>query len=276
MPTDKDPKKPTAKRSFTSQAVVVIGATAVLAWGISLIVVPAMNAGDDGFFASICRSIGIPVVTAKGKLVGGMSSVILDKAALNSLDGADPKKGETLAADYCVSCHDVNGLSSDPATVPSITGQSARAIYKQVWDMKSGARINETMKPVVDSLDDAQIRDLAAYYSTLPRRNHAAADWPEVSAATADLVAKGSAARGLPPCAACHDPRTGGPIEAPLLVGQYPAYVANQLRRYASGERKNDLFARMREIAAKMSDKEISEVAKYYDSPIAGGFNPKP
>jgi cytochrome c553 len=276
MPIDKETSSPASKRSFTSQAVMVIGATAVLAWGLSLIVIPALNAGEDGFWGSLCRSVGIPVVTANGKPVGGMSAVVLNKEALTSLAAADPAKGAALAADYCASCHDANGTSSDPATIPSITGQSARAIYKQLWDMKNGARINETMKPLVDGLDDAQIRDVAAYYSTLPRRNRNVADWPEVSAASADLVTRGSAARALPPCAACHDAHTGGPVEAPLLAGQYPAYVEGQLRRYAAGERKNDLFARMRTIAAKLSDTEMKELARYYDTPIASGFNPKP
>ena len=49
----------------------------------------------------------------------------------------------------------------------------------------------------------------------------------------------------------------GGPIETPTLTGQHQAYLANQLRLYRSGARRNDVYRRMREIAAELTDAEI-------------------
>ena len=37
-----------------------------------------------------------------------------------------------------------------------------------------------------------------------------------------------------------------------------------QLKLYASGERRNDVYARMRTIAAQLTDEEIRGLAAYY------------
>ena len=43
-------------------------------------------------------------------------------------------------------------------------------------------------------------------------------------------------------------------------------YIIAQLRNYASGARRNDVYARMRTIAAKLTSEEIDGVARYYAS----------
>lgn len=126
--------------------------------------------------------------------------------------------------------------------MPSMSGQSARAIYKQLLDFKSGARVNTTMCPVVAELTPRQM-------------------------AIAAVATQGDAARALPACQSCHAARAGGPFETPMLMGQYPDYFTAQLRTYADGSRHNDLYGRMRAIAAKLTDKEIDGLAVYYNAP---------
>jgi cytochrome c553 len=249
-------------------AVAVIAATAVLAWGGSLIVVPVLQGRAEGFdaFGSICRALGLRPPSAPGTTVAGPSAVAWDKQSLSTVALGDAARGEKLASDTCVSCHNPNGLSADPTKIPAIAGQSRRAIYKQLSDIKSGARSNPDMVPLLEKLDDAALADLAAYYGTLPARN---ADIRELAAEdnhASVLVLQGDASRSLPPCAACHDARAGGPIDAPNLVGQYPGYVTNQLHAYASGARRNDPFARMRTIAGKLTDPEIAVLAAYFNA----------
>jgi cytochrome c553 len=60
-------------------------------------------------------------------------------------------------------------------------------------------------------------------------------------------------------------PRGGG-LDAPNLVGQYLAYVVTQLHAFADGTRRNDIFGRMRTIAAKLTDQEITELSAYYNA----------
>ena len=71
-------------------------------------------------------------------------------------------------------------------------------------------------------------------------------------------------ARNIPPCASCHRPGSGGPIETPILAEQHSEYLVQQMQMYASGQRRNDVYARMRTIAAKLTPAEIEGLAAYY------------
>jgi cytochrome c553 len=74
----------------------------------------------------------------------------------------------------------------------------------------------------------------------------------------------GDPSRNLPPCASCHRPGSGGPIETPILSEQHTEYLIQQLQLYASGERRNDVYGRMRIIAAKLAPAEITGLARHY------------
>jgi cytochrome c553 len=266
----KPPSENKSTAAFGTKAVAFIAVTAIVAWGVSFGLMPLLQGQQQGldWFTSLCRAVGISGQGDKaGQLVGGVSLVTWSPSVLGRLARADTKRGEEIAVDTCSSCHFPNGDSADPATIPSISGQPAHALYKQLWDIKNGTRINEPMKPLVDELDDAQIADVATYYSQRAARNRGFRFEPESSASVLKLVTQGDAARALPACRACHDAVAGGPIEAPNLIGQHPGYTAAQLSNFATAERRNDLFARMRTIAAKLTPDERSALAKYYDGP---------
>jgi len=78
------------------------------------------------------------------------------------------------------------------------------------------------------------------------------------------LIELGDPSRNIPPCSACHRRGSGGPIETPVLAEQQEGYIVAQLKMYASGERRNDVYGRMRAIAAKLKDSEIKELSAYY------------
>lgn len=66
-------------------------------------------------------------------------------------------------------------------------------------------------------------------------------------------------------CASCHGPTGTGndPAKFPKLSGQHVTYLTDQLKMFRSGERANDAGQMMRNIAEKMSDKDIKAVAEY-------------
>jgi cytochrome c553 len=80
----------------------------------------------------------------------------------------------------------------------------------------------------------------------------------------AQIVAQGTA-NGAIACARCHgfDGQADGSGAFPKLAGQFPQYLAKQLRAYASGARQNAL---MQPIAKGLKDAEIDRVAQYYAS----------
>jgi cytochrome c553 len=262
---------PPAKRSsFGLKAVATIGTAAIIAGVLSFVVLPAVQGRAEGLdlFASLCRAIGLQTETSpvSGAKTAG-SRVAMDPITRSAIRAGDPVKGEEIAAEVCAACHLPNGLSSDPTTVPTIAGQSAPAIYKQLLDIKAGLRQSDIMKPIADNLDEKGISDVAAYFSRLRARNDGNPESAAVSDNTIALVLRGDAARSLPACAACHETRAGGPWEAPLLTGQYPPYFETQMNAFVDGRRKNDLYARMRVIAGKLTPQEIGELSAYYNAP---------
>lgn len=63
-------------------------------------------------------------------------------------------------------------------------------------------------------------------------------------------------------CAACHGADGNSAISVnPKLAGQHPAYLAKQLKDFKSGKRDNAVMAGM---AAMLSDKDITNIAKYF------------
>ena len=64
---------------------------------------------------------------------------------------------------------------------------------------------------------------------------------------------------------ACHGP-TGagnGPARYPSLSGQHAQYTAIQLKAYRDGSRATDPQSMMRDIAAKLTDEDIEQLAAY-------------
>jgi cytochrome c553 len=77
----------------------------------------------------------------------------------------DVKTGRAKAL-MCQACHGLDGLSKVP-DAPNIAGQTEPYIVAQLQAYKSGARKNDAMSVVAPSLSDADIEDLAAYFSAI-------------------------------------------------------------------------------------------------------------
>ena len=173
------------------------------------------------------------------------------------LDGADAVsigRGATLAL-RCTMCHGARGLSE--ANSPNLAGQYPIAIYKELVDFKTGARISAVMAPLVADLSDGDMRDLAAYYAYLPRLTDSTAINPP------RIVMSGAPLRGIAPCGACHG-EVGAKAGAAWLEGQPVAYLRNQLTEFASGARHNDIDEQMRNVARAMTPQEIDAASRYY------------
>jgi cytochrome c553 len=255
-------------RIRTPGVVIAIVVVAALLGFVVLPVVQGRSAGVDAFTA-ICRALGLQAGSPAARQPKSVtraepvSLVAWTEAVIARLHDPNEKNGSDLAANICASCHGADGVSPDPA-FPHMAGQSAFAIYKQLHDFKNAARVNEIMASVVDALDDAQMADIAAHFAFFTKGaldpTTPATDDPAILR----LVERGITARGLPACASCHGAHAGGPVETPTLAGQRHEYLAAQLRAFAKGERRNDLYHRMRDIAKKLTDTEIEELSAYY------------
>lgn len=91
-------------------------------------------------------------------------SEIKDGSSLSISNGGDVKKGKQLA-ETCLSCH--NDDSDSNATNPRLAGQHANYLEKAMKDYKSGERKNPIMQSMVGSLSEEEMKDIAAYFTSL-------------------------------------------------------------------------------------------------------------
>ena len=82
-----------------------------------------------------------------------------------ALAGGDASAGKTKSA-TCVACHGQDGIGIAPE-YPNLACQKEKYLVKSIKAYKSGARNDPMMKPMVMALSDADIENLAAYFSTL-------------------------------------------------------------------------------------------------------------
>lgn len=169
-------------------------------------------------------------------------------------------KGRVTVQEICFACHGENGVAVS-ADYPNLNGQSGAAIYKQLSDYRTGSRQHEQMTGIAQGIDEAVLPDLAAYYAGQPKRRPALVGGPK---AILRLIELGDPNRNIPPCRACHRAGAGGPIETPTLNEQVHGYFVQQLQAFASGQRRNDVYGRMRLIAAQLSPAEMEGLARYY------------
>ena len=76
---------------------------------------------------------------------------------------AEAGKGKSM---MCAACHGAAGVSMVP-TYPNLAGQKEAYLAKQLKDFKSGKRNDPTMKGMVAALSEADMDNLAAYYSSM-------------------------------------------------------------------------------------------------------------
>jgi cytochrome c553 len=58
--------------------------------------------------------------------------------------------------------------------------------------------------------------------------------------------------------------KSGGPIETPTLSQQNERYLIRQVQGFRASERRNDIYTRMHSVSAKLTDREIARLARFY------------
>ena len=108
----------------------------------------------------------IPVRVNPVRLVlSSLVSFFLLAAGGSVCNSGDVKAGGAKAL-MCQACHGLDGLSKVP-DAPNLAGQTEPYIVAQLKAFKSGTRKNDAMSVVAPSLSDADIEDLAAYFSAI-------------------------------------------------------------------------------------------------------------
>jgi cytochrome c553 len=183
-------------------------------------------------------------------------------------DGLPPQE-------LCGLCHQLNGISAT-AKFPKLAGQKAAYIEKQLRDFLAGHRANDggQMETIITEIRPDQFAVVAQYFSSLkpPLPHTEAASSKDANQTARSIYENGKPVSGVPACKSCHGNGENALPVAPHLSAQHAGYLEKQLNDFRSGGRRNDSGAKMRQIAAKLSQTEIRALAAYLASqPRDGG-----
>lgn len=218
------------------------------------------------FLLALAVSGALPILHAEETAAGGDSATGKDKAS------------------SCAGCHGEDGNSMMP-TFPKLAQQNSSYLIKQLQAFKSGSRNDPVMSGMAMAVNDADMEDIAAYYSsqhisanpepTLPVDEDAAdgaAGENEAKETIQDLLTKGSnlyrngnLVSEVSACIACHGPSGEGnkPATFPALRSQHADYLIKTLTDFKSGTRSKNTENMMYMITKKMTDEEIKAVSYY-------------
>ena len=200
---------------------------------------------------------------------GAVGVVILAAAYSPLADAAATKAAAPPGAVPCQACHGARGEGMATVNAPSIAGQSAHYIQKQLRDFASGARENLIMGGIAKSLSSADRAKVAAYYASLPVPPVARNAGPSATVAARghELAVQGVEAKHVQACDNCHGPEGSGVAPSgPYLAGQMASYLASQLKSWQQGTRRNDAGKLMALVAARLDETDIDAVTAYYAS----------
>jgi cytochrome c553 len=168
---------------------------------------------------------------------------------------ADVAAGKELAA-ACAGCHGEDGVSQTPLT-PSLAGGPDDFVQWQLVYFRNGRRKNEVMEPIAQSLANEEIRNIGAYYASLPPPK------PQPVAASDELAQAGAALAAQHRCKSCHGDDFAGIGAAARLAGQREDVLLKALRDFKSGTRIGSGVASMADVTFDLDEGDMQALAHY-------------
>ena len=184
--------------------------------------------------------------------VGVLSVAMICGSVAHAADTAAGKE----KAEMCAGCHGENGISQTQ-NIPSLAGQPDQFLQWQLVFFRGGARKNEQMQPIVEQINNDDIRNLGAYFASLAPPKAAQPD------DNPDLSQKGAQAAAGRRCASCHTDTFAGTKAVARIAGQREEYLLKALHEYKSGVRSGGGMAAMADVAYPLSEEEITALAHY-------------
>ncbi|WP_286998466.1 MULTISPECIES: c-type cytochrome [Comamonas] len=172
----------------------------------------------------------------------------------------DLVKGQASFEAVCAACHGADGNSTIVLN-PKLAQQHPEYLLKQLHDFKDDKRADPIMKGFATMLSEEEMRNITAWLATQPAKNGFATDKNLVQ--LGERIYRGGVPdRKIAACVSCHSPNGAGiPAQYPRLSGQHADYTVKQLNAFRDGSRANNL--QMKDVAAKLNDREIKAVADY-------------
>jgi cytochrome c553 len=178
---------------------------------------------------------------------------------LASVSQAGLEEGRNKAQ-ACVACHGADGNAVSP-DIPSLAAQPKQFLVQSLYMYREGVRKNAIMSPLAMSLSNADLNDLATFFSAQTLAAPARAMDPARVAQSRTVAERNN-------CVACHTPSFKGQQHIPRLAGQGKAYLLAQLVQFKASTRA-DLDGTMTSAAQGLAAEELEPLAEYLATFVA-------
>jgi len=157
-------------------------------------------------------------------------------------------------AQLCAACHGENGIPQEKTT-PVIWGQYQGYLYLELRDYKTGARKNDIMLALAQTLARDDMMALALYFSQ--KR------WPDLQQppAPSDVAARATRANASVGCTGCHQGAYQGEGTQPRLAGQSKEYLQQTMMDFRTRARGNN--PGMTDLMLATPEEDIAALAQY-------------
>jgi cytochrome c553 len=188
------------------------------------------------------------------KTTRGAAAILAAALSFSSAAALADAEAGRQKAQPCTACHGPEGNPANPA-IPSLAGQPEQFITMQLFQFREGNRKDPQMTPMAANLSNADMKDLAAYFTAQKRT-------PPAHKTSADNAARAPALTQQYHCVQCHGPALMGQQHIPRLAGQQHEYLKKQLQGFKAQTRA-DLDGNMTSAAQALSPADIDAIADY-------------
>lgn len=169
----------------------------------------------------------------------------------------DVSAGKAIVERDCKACHGVDGRGVAPA-IPHLAAQRERYLLASLKEYKEGKRTHAALRDLTARMGEADLRNVAAFFASLP---------PVANAAAGDVKHSSVHEKGKTlavACAKCHgedgNSKTPG---TPTLAGQQPHYLVAAIQEYHRGDRNIGMMKSMMRDSDKL---DLESMALYFAS----------
>jgi len=195
----------------------------------------------------------------------GLFAVALLAACTEEQEPAGPvvdiEAGKAIAEESCSGCHGMDGRGGT-GDIPNLAAQPANYLVEALHAYKDGRRHHAALQDMAAGMSEADIRNIAAYFSSLPPLQPIAAG--AVPQSDGSVYQEGAEVAAI--CAGCHGEHGYSTTPGiPSLAGQQPAYLIVSTLEYARGNRGHQ---EKEEMLQGLGQVDIEKMAVYFASQL--------
>jgi cytochrome c553 len=205
-----------------------------------------------------------PIIAGITAICVAGTSLFLASNMTYALSAAAAPPGSVM----CGACHGKQGEGATTG-VPRLAGQNADYLSHALSLFKAGSRKSAIMQPIAATLNDPQMRALAAYFAQLKAPPAGAGPGFSPTRVPLGKQLAEAGASNIAPCFSCHGAKgQGSGPRFPGIAGQPAQFVIDRIHEFQARARNTvPQPSTMTAVAAMMSEDQVQAAAAFLSQP---------